>query len=86
MNPQFPTEEPSNARFCPQCGQRVPRTYRGDTCPACEEEALYQQVKAYIETHNATATQVAQEFHIPLAQVKDWIENGYFVYRNTPWH
>ncbi|MCR4998998.1 MAG: hypothetical protein K6A05_04065 [Lachnospiraceae bacterium] len=85
MNPTFPFEEESNARHCPQCGQRVPRGYRGDTCPACEEEALYQEVKAYISTHNATALQVAQKFNIPLAQVKDWIENGYFMYRNNNW-
>jgi hypothetical protein len=29
---------------------------------------------------------VADEFGIPLAQVKDWIENGYFVYRKDQWY
>jgi RNA polymerase subunit RPABC4/transcription elongation factor Spt4 len=79
-------EEENNGRYCPQCGQRVPRTYRGETCPACEEEELYQKVKNYIQTHDVTAMDVADEFGIPLAQVKDWIENGYFVYRKDQWY
>lgn len=86
MNRRLPLEEDNIGRRCPQCGQRVPRTYRGETCPACEEEALYQEVKAYIQTHDVTASEVAQVFNIPLAQVKDWIENGYFVYRYNQWY
>lgn len=86
MKRRFPMEEENNGRYCPQCGQRVPRTYRGETCPACEEEELYQKVKNYIQTHDVTAMDVADEFGIPLAQVKDWIENGYFVYRKNQWY
>ena len=85
MNRRLSLEEESTERYCPQCGQRIPRTYRGDSCPACEEEAMYQKVKDYIATHDVTAMEVAQEFNIPLALVKDWIENGYFMYRNNQW-
>ena len=71
----------STRRYCPQCGKIIPRSHKGDLCPACEDYEQYRKVKDYISTHSVTAKEVSEIFNIPMSKVKGWINEGYIQYR-----
>lgn len=77
-------EEPARLKVCEVCGRAMPRSITGAMCAACQDNKLYHEVKEYIQKNNVTDTQVASHFHIPLAQVRNWIQNERIHYA-SPW-
>ena len=45
---------------------------------------LFREVKEYIRANDVNAYDVADHFHIPLHQVKEWIREGRIEYRENP--
>lgn len=83
MRTRFPTSNGGSSRICPKCGRKVARSYEGENCPSCDDEALYRKVKEYIRTHDVTELEVADAFGISLTQVRNWINEGYLTYRDS---
>ncbi len=73
--------EPPKRRVCARCNRAMPKSIRGDVCPSCQDEMLFQEVKDYLHTHHATELQLAEHFHIPLQKVRGWIRAGRIEYR-----
>lgn len=71
---------------CEYCGRPLPPDYKETLCPVCMEIQLFREVKEYIRSNDVNEYNVAEHFHIPLRQVKDWIRDGRIEYRtdNTP--
>lgn len=65
---------------CGECGRALPVHYEFDLCPRCREAELFREVKEYIRTNTVNEYEVAEHFHIPLRQVKEWIREGRIEY------
>lgn len=74
-------EQEQTPRICEACRRKLPRSWKSTLCPKCTDDQMYRQVKEYILTHNVTETEVAEHFHIPLHQVREWIRDGRIDYR-----
>ena len=80
------TETPlfDNRKYCKECHCLLPTSYEGTLCPRCLETQLFHEVKDYIQANNATAYDVATHFHLPLARIKEWIDEGMIEYKDAP--
>ncbi len=76
--------EETTRRVCSKCGRQIPRSTEGDLCETCKSDELYAKVKEYINQNSPTELEVAEEFNIPLAQVRKWIHEGHIEYKTNP--
>ena len=72
----------NEARSCKECRRDLKPEYPDDTCPACKERLLFNQVKEYIRENDVTEFQVSEHFHIPHFKVKGWIREGRIQYKD----
>ncbi|MEG0961604.1 MAG: hypothetical protein RSD28_07675 [Lachnospiraceae bacterium] len=72
-----------NFKYCSSCKRVLPKKYEKDICPACEENALFNEVKEYIRSREVTEYQVAEHFNISHRQVKKWITEGRIEYKEA---
>lgn len=70
-----------NLKFCAVCRRPLPLDYEEEMCPACTENALFNEVREYIRSKDVTEYQVADHFKIPHRQVKKWITEGRIEYK-----
>ncbi len=70
----------SKYKECSICGRPLPTDYDKDFCPACEDDALFREVREYIRTHDVTEFELADIFHIPQSRVRKWIKAGRIEY------
>lgn len=68
-------------KYCEFCGCPLPKSYEGNLCPNCQEAQLFRNVKEYIRSNVVNEYEVADHFHIPLRQIKEWIRDGRIEYR-----
>lgn len=68
-------------KYCEFCGRPLPKSYESNLCPNCQEAQLFRDVKEYIRSNVVNEYEVAEHFHIPLRQVKEWIRDGRIEYR-----
>ena len=73
-------------RICSRCQKPMAMSTQGDLCPACQNEALYKEIKEYIQNNDVTELEVAEKFNLPLSQVKSWVKDGRLVYKNSFYH
>lgn len=66
---------------CEYCKRPLPSNYEGTLCPNCAEAQLFRDVKEYIRANEVNEYEVADHFHIPLKQVKNWIREGRIEYK-----
>lgn len=66
---------------CRFCNRPLPIKFEGDLCPKCQENQLFIDVRDYIRKHDVNEFEVAQQFHIPLRKVRDWIREGRIEYK-----
>lgn len=71
-----------NLKYCNVCRRTLPKEFEKDVCPACEESELFSKVKDFIRTHDVTEFEVAEEFNIPMRQIKIWIKEGRIEYKD----
>lgn len=70
-------------RYCKTCSRMLGPTYKGDYCPPCEENQLFDKVREFIRENDVTEQQVAAHFGIPQKQVKNWIKEGRIEYKEN---
>ena len=70
----------TNYKSCSMCGRTMPIDYEKDFCPACEDDALFKEVREYIRTHDVTEFELAEVFHISQTKVRGWIKEGRIEY------
>ena len=70
-----------NIKYCELCRRPLSNDFEGDVCPACEEQALFQEVKTYIRENDVTEYDVAEHFGIPKYRIKQWIREGRIEYK-----
>ena len=63
-------------KYCEFCGRTLPKHYEGTLCPTCQEAQLFRNVRDYIRANTVNEYEVAEHFHIPLRQIKEWIREG----------
>lgn len=68
-------------KYCEYCGRPLPIHYEDNLCPNCRDTQLFRDVKEYIRSNIVNEYEVADHFHIPLRQVKEWIREGRIEYR-----
>lgn len=75
-----------NYKTCEYCGRPLPLGYKETFCPACQETALFHDVRDYIRANDVTEFDVADHFNLPLSLVRKWIREGRIEYKkdNTP--
>lgn len=78
---QTENQDSANYKYCGFCGRLLPKRYEGDLCPHCQEAQLFRNVKEFIRANTVNEYEVADHFHIPLRQVKEWIREGRIEYR-----
>lgn len=66
---------------CSRCGRPLPNDYRFDTCSACEEADLFDEVRDYIRSHDVNEIQVAEHFQISRRKIHAWIREGRIQYK-----
>lgn len=69
---------------CEFCKRPLPMDYDKTLCPHCIENQLFHEVKEFIRANDVNEYQVAEEFHIPVRQVKEWIREGRIEYKMQP--
>ena len=70
-------------KYCEFCGRALPKHYEGTLCPACQEAQLFRNVRDYIRANTVNEYEVAEHFHSPLRQVKEWIREGRIEYQDS---
>ena len=70
-----------NYKKCEFCGRPLPVHFESNLCPKCQDTQLFRQVKEFIRSNDVNEYEVAEHFHIPLKQVKEWIRDGRIEYR-----
>ena len=70
----------TNYKYCSMCGRPMPLDIVKDCCPACEEDALFKEVREYIRSHDVTEYELAEIFHISQGKVRRWIKEGRIEY------
>ena len=70
-------------KYCEFCGRTLPKHYEGTLCPTCQEAQLFRNVRDYIRANTVNEYEVAEHFHIPLRQIKEWIREGRIEYREV---
>lgn len=68
-------------RYCKTCSRMLGPSYKGDYCPLCEENRLFDKVREFIRANDVTEYQVAAHFGIPQKKVKEWIKEGRIEYK-----
>ena len=68
---------------CSWCNCPLPLDYEEDMCPNCLEEALFRKVRDFVRENDVNEFEVAEEFQIPLKQVKIWIRQGRLEYKDN---
>ena len=58
-------------------------SYEGTLCPTCQEAQLFRNVRDYIRANTVNEYEVAEHFHIPLRQIKEWIREGRIEYHEV---
>ncbi len=71
----------NNLKQCELCKKPLPRRYQEGLCPTCLDNELFKKVKEFIRENTVNEYQVAEEFNIPLRQVKTWIREGRIEYK-----
>ena len=69
-----------NYKSCSMCGRTMPIDYEKDFCPACEDDALFKEIREYIRTHEVTEFELAEVFNISQNKVRNWIKEGRIEY------
>lgn len=69
-----------NVKQCKYCHRFLPGKFEGDVCPVCKENELFSRVREYIRKNEVNEYMVANEFQIPLRQVRGWIKEGRIEY------
>ena len=59
------------------------RFHEGTLCPTCQEAQLFRNVRDYIRANTVNEYEVAEHFHIPLRQIKEWIREGRIEYHEV---
>ena len=75
-----PNHEFTKYKSCSMCGRSMPITYERDYCPACEDNALFKEVREYIRNHDVTEFELAEIFNISQNKVRAWIKEGRIEY------
>ena len=70
-------------KYCEFCGRTLPKHYEGTLCPTCQEAQLFRNVRDYIRANTVNEYEVAEHFHIPLRQIKEWIREGRIEYHRA---
>ena len=70
-------------KYCEFCGRTLPKHYEGTLCPTCQEAQLFRNVRDYIRANTVNEYEVAEHFHIPLRQIKEWIREGRIEYHGS---
>lgn len=71
-------------KYCEFCGRTLPKHYEGTLCPTCQEAQLFRNVRDYIRANTVNEYEVAEHFHIPLRQIKEWFgKAGSNIMRST---
>lgn len=70
-------------KYCEFCGRTLPKHYEGTLCPTCQEAQLFRNVRDYIRANTVNEYEVAEHFHIPLRQIKEWIREGRIEYHEV---
>ncbi len=78
---EFFTEKHSSECVCKNCGVTFAARRSKVLCKSCYEQALFAQVKKYIQQNEVTEFEVANYFRIPLRLVKKWIREGRIDYK-----
>uniref|UniRef100_UPI0040560934 hypothetical protein n=1 Tax=Agathobacter sp. TaxID=2021311 RepID=UPI0040560934 len=76
-------DKSSSYKQCEFCQKPLPKSYTPNICPGCIENNLFSDVKEFIRSNDVNEYQVAEHFHIPLRQVKNWIKEGRIEYREN---
>ena len=63
-------------KMCSVCGRRMPSSFQGDICEACNENRLFEEVRDYIRTHSVTEAKLAEIFDISPRKIHQWISDG----------
>lgn len=71
-----------NYKYCELCRKPLSLDYEDTLCPLCLEHQLFQKVKEFIRENDVNEYDVAEEFNIPLHQVKHWIREGRIEYKD----
>lgn len=71
-----------NYKYCETCRKPLSVDYKDVLCPFCLEQQLFQKVKEFIRANDVNEYDVAEEFNIPLHQVKHWIREGRIEYKD----
>lgn len=74
----------NNYNECEFCKHPLPIDYEETLCPHCLENQLFHEVKEYIRENDVNEYQVAEQFQIPVRQVKEWIREGRIEYKMAP--
>lgn len=70
-------------KYCEFCGRTLPKRYEGSLCPDCQQAQLFRDVRDYIRANTVNEYEVAEHFHIPLRQIKEWIREGRIEYHES---
>lgn len=70
-------------KYCEFCGRTLPKHYEGTLCPTCQEAQFFRNVRDYIRANTVNEYEVAEHFHIPLRQIKEWIREGRIEYHEV---
>ena len=68
--------EPFGGRKCQVCGRRIPISYTGEVCTACEEKRLFEEVKDYIRKNDVTEFKLAEKFGLSQRKIQKWMNEG----------
>lgn len=63
-------------RFCTLCDRLLPEKRTKEVCTACEDKALYYEIREYVRTKGANERELARVFDVPLIQIRRLVRNG----------
>ncbi len=68
-------------RICVVCGKALASSYADDTCEECRADAIYKDVRKFVEENDVGEYDVAEKFNIPVETVRRWVKLGYMDYK-----
>ncbi len=68
-------------RVCKECGRPIASSVIGDLCQNCKDDAIYKEVRKYVEENDVGEYEVADKFDIPVESVRRWVKMGYMDYK-----
>lgn len=67
-------------KLCKMCSRPMNIDEKKDTCPFCEENMLFREVRDFIRNNDVTEYQLSERFNISPDKVKAWIKEGRIEY------